>query len=137
MKKLLFKRYVQVIMLCVPGLFALVAEAQISIPSFLSSNSVAPKPEAKSWVLMENETGWVLAANNEHNKVDPASLTKLMRARTCFVIAHRLSTIAHADRIVVLESGRISEMGTHDALIASEGKYRDMLVLQTSPAVVG
>lgn len=63
-----------------------------------------------------------------------AALKDLMRGRTSFVIAHRLSTIAHADRIVVLESGRIAEIGTHAELMARSGRYRDMVVLQTASA---
>jgi ATP-binding cassette subfamily B protein/subfamily B ATP-binding cassette protein MsbA len=58
-----------------------------------------------------------------------------MENRTCFVIAHRLSTIAHADRIVVLENGRITEIGSHEELMATDGRYRDMVLLQTQPAV--
>lgn len=58
------------------------------------------------------------------------SLEKLMQDRTSFVIAHRLSTIRHADRIVVIEDGRLTEYGTHDDLVASGGKYADLLRLQ-------
>jgi ATP-binding cassette subfamily B protein/subfamily B ATP-binding cassette protein MsbA len=64
-----------------------------------------------------------------------ASLMTLMENRTCFVIAHRLSTIAHADRIVVLECGRITEIGVHEALMSSDSRYRDMVLLQTQPVV--
>ncbi|MGI9429313.1 MAG: ABC transporter ATP-binding protein [Bythopirellula sp.] len=64
-----------------------------------------------------------------------SSLAALMDSRTAIVIAHRLSTIAHADRIVVLEAGRIVEIGTHAELIASDGRYRDMVLLQTHPEV--
>ena len=62
------------------------------------------------------------------------SLLLLMQGRTSFVIAHRLSTIAHADRIVVLEAGRIVEIGTHDELLATSGRYRQMVQLQLGAA---
>ena len=56
-----------------------------------------------------------------------------MQHRTSFVIAHRLSTVTHADRIVVLENGSITEIGTHGQLMASAGKYREMVQMQTDP----
>ncbi len=59
------------------------------------------------------------------------ALRGLMKGRTCFVIAHRLSTIRHADRIVVLEQGRIVESGRHDELLARDGRYAYLLRLQT------
>ena len=51
------------------------------------------------------------------------SLNELMKGRTTFVIAHRLSTIRRADQILVIEDGEIVERGTHDELIAKEGRY--------------
>ena len=71
--------------------------------------------------------------DTESERLIQTSLSRLMEQRTSFVIAHRLSTIAHADRIIVMEGGRIVQIGTHSELMASEGKYRDMVALQTSP----
>jgi ATP-binding cassette, subfamily B, putative efflux pump len=58
------------------------------------------------------------------------SLSELTKNRTTIVIAHRLSTIKRADQILVIESGRIAERGTHDELIASEGRYYDLYTYQ-------
>lgn len=62
------------------------------------------------------------------------SLATLMKGRTCFVIAHRLSTVRHATRIAVVEQGRVTEVGTHDELTASGGRYADLLKLQIEGA---
>ena len=58
------------------------------------------------------------------------SLSELMKGRTTFVIAHRLSTIKKADQILVVEAGEIEEKGTHDELIAKEGRYYDLFTYQ-------
>ena len=58
------------------------------------------------------------------------SLATLTKGRTTFVIAHRLSTIRKADQILVIENGQIAERGTHDELIASEGRYHNLLTYQ-------
>jgi len=55
-----------------------------------------------------------------------ACLRELMRGRTTFIIAHRLSTVRHAHEILVLDSGRIAERGTHDELIRQQSRYADM-----------
>jgi ATP-binding cassette, subfamily B, bacterial len=54
----------------------------------------------------------------------------VMRGRTSFVIAHRLSTIKRADRILVIETGHIAEMGTHRELLLKKGKYYDLYTRQ-------
>ncbi|UXX78172.1 ABC transporter ATP-binding protein/permease [Reichenbachiella carrageenanivorans] len=58
------------------------------------------------------------------------SLKTLMQGRTTFVIAHRLSTIKQADQILVIEQGKIAESGTHEELIAKEGRYYDLYTYQ-------
>lgn len=59
------------------------------------------------------------------------SLDGLMENRTTFVIAHRLSTIRKADQILVIEHGNIVERGTHDELIAQEGRYFELYTYQS------
>jgi len=71
--------------------------------------------------------------DTESERLIQGSLQTLMTGRTSFVIAHRLSTIAHADRILVMEAGRIVEQGRHEELMQGSGRYRTMVDLQTSP----
>jgi ATP-binding cassette, subfamily B, bacterial len=54
------------------------------------------------------------------------------RDATTILISHRFSTVRHADRICVLEHGKVVELGTHDELIAAGGRYRTMFDLQAS-----
>jgi ATP-binding cassette subfamily B protein len=64
------------------------------------------------------------------------SLERLMAGRTSFMIAHRLSTIRHADRIVVLDRGRVVEQGTHEELLAFYGLYRQLHEAQMRRRVI-
>ena len=70
--------------------------------------------------------------DTESERLIQASLQTLMQGRTSFVIAHRLSTIAHADRILVMEKGRIVEQGRHEELMQTNSRYREMVLLQTA-----
>ncbi|MEW5965541.1 MAG: lipid A export permease/ATP-binding protein MsbA [Pseudomonadota bacterium] len=72
------------------------------------------------------------ALDNESERHVQAALETLMENRTTLVIAHRLSTIERADRIVVLEGGRIVEIGSHADLLAKQGRYAQLHALQFS-----
>ena len=63
------------------------------------------------------------ALDNESERLVQEALSRLMAGRTTLVIAHRLTTIEHADRVVVLANGQISEQGTHQELIMANGLY--------------
>jgi subfamily B ATP-binding cassette protein MsbA len=72
------------------------------------------------------------ALDTESERHIQAALAQLLRNRTTFVIAHRLSTVEQADRILVLDGGRIAESGTHAQLLAHSGLYAQLHRLQFS-----
>jgi len=79
----------------------------------------------------------VLVLDEATSNMDPhteraitGAIKNLIRHKTVIVIAHRLSTVRSADRILVIEAGRIAERGTHDELIRRDGLYRKLYELQ-------
>ena len=70
------------------------------------------------------------ALDSESERAVQAALDELMRGRTTLVIAHRLSTIEHADRIIVMEAGRVAEQGSHAELLAAGGLYARLHAIQ-------
>lgn len=86
--------------------------------------------------ILKNPTILILdeatsALDSESEKLVQDALHTLMQGRTSIVIAHRLSTIRSADRIYVMESGKIVEAGNHDELISKHGVYSKLVQLQT------
>ena len=81
-------------------------------------------------ILLLDEATSALDTQTEHEIQE--SLIQMGQGRTVMIIAHRLSTVVHADRIVVLEQGQIVESGSHDELLAQEGRYSHLWQLQLS-----
>jgi ATP-binding cassette, subfamily B, bacterial len=79
-------------------------------------------------ILLLDEATSALDAQSEH--MVQAALERAMQGRTTLVIAHRLATVQQAQRIVVLDAGRVVEQGSHDELIAREGVYARLAALQ-------
>ena len=74
--------------------------------------------------------------DSETESIIQYAIEKLIEKRTSIIIAHRLSTIRHADKILVLDKGQVSEMGSHDELLLNEGgKYRDLYEKQFAQAM--
>ena len=92
-----------------------IARAILKDPSILILDEATSSLDSKSEKYVQEAIDALLGGN-----------------RTVFVIAHRLSTIRRADRILVLENGRITQQGTHQELIRSGGLYAELLELQTS-----
>ena len=83
-------------------------------------------------VLVLDDATSAVDATKEHEI--RAALAEVMRGRTTLVIAHRPATIALADRVAVLEGGRIVEEGTHEELLARSSRYRALLALEEAAA---
>lgn len=84
----------------------------------------------KSPVLILDEPSSSLDADSEYEIF--SNLGKITGGRTCIFISHRLSNVRDADRIIVLDGGRVVETGTHDELMAAGGKYHSMFTRQKS-----
>ena len=89
------------------------------------ARAVLKNPE---FLILDEATS---ALDTESEKLVQDALTKLLKGRTSVVIAHRLSTIMNADRIFVIDEGRIVEEGKHDDLIAKGGVYAKLVELQS------
>ena len=79
-------------------------------------------------ILVFDEATSSLDTESEHLVQD--AIDRLLHNRTTFVIAHRLSTVQHANKILVLDSGKIVETGTHSELLAHNGIYKKLYELQ-------
>jgi len=80
----------------------------------------------------------VLLLDDPTSAIDPETEREILEAmeaamegRTTFIVAHRLATLRSADRILVLERGRLAQVGTHDSLMAEDGPYRRAIHVQT------
>ena len=89
------------------------------------ARAVLKNPE---FLILDEATS---ALDTESEQLVQQALTRMLKGRTSVVIAHRLSTIHHADKIIVIDEGRIAEQGTHDELIARGGIYAKLIEMQS------
>jgi ABC-type uncharacterized transport system ATPase subunit len=89
--------------------------------------SQSPNTESKDTALRRGYFG----PDPESESLVHEALEAKSRGRTTIVVAHRLSSIAKADRIYVLECGRLIETGTHAELVQKRGMYRELLRMQS------
>ena len=82
-------------------------------------------------LIMDEATS---ALDSQAERLVQEALDKLMKGRTTFVIAHRLSTVRNADKIIVLEKGRIVQKGTHEELLTKGGLYKRLYEMQFATA---
>ncbi len=83
--------------------------------------------DAAIWIFDEATS----ALDTESENLIQKSIESLRHSKTILIIAHRLSTVRHADLICVMSAGRIVEQGTHDELMSRQGRYADMVNLQS------
>ncbi|EFK96511.1 protein containing ABC transporter-like domain, partial [sediment metagenome] len=74
------------------------------------------------------------ALDTESERLVQNAINRLIENRTALVVAHRLSTILHADNILVLEDGRVTERGKHDELLEMGGRYKYLYDIQFGAA---
>jgi ATP-binding cassette subfamily B protein len=91
-----------------------IARAILKNPAILIFDEATSSLDARSERLVQN------------------AIEALLGGRTVLVIAHRLSTLRNVNRIVILEDGRVSRVGTHDELMAEDNLYRQLVALQNS-----
>ena len=87
-------------------------------------------PES-SVLVFDDSTAAVDAATEQRIR---AAMQDIVKERAVIIIAHRLSSLMHADEILFLEAGKIIERGSHDELMAQDGRYRELYDLQAQPA---
>ena len=123
------------------ALLAPVAAVRCGAPSAVLAPTVARRaaPLAVAQIAAPSVTIRAASEDELDNDTEAAiqrSLEQITRDRTTVVIAHRLSTVRQADRIVVMDAGRIVEQGTHESLVKLGGVYAKLWRVQAGEGVV-